>query len=241
MGFVRNLSSSEIVDQVAWSKRIWEAHTDSRLTNIVFMGMGEPLRNYDNVVEALRVLLDPIGLNFSKRKITVSTSGVVPILERFGQEDLDVNVAISLNATTDAVRDKIMPVNQKWNLAELLGVLRRYPLNPNRRITFEYVMLSKVNDTDGDAKRLIKMLHGLPSKVNLIPWNPFAGAQFERPERGRIQSFKELLLAAGVNATIRESRGSEELAACGQLGQPAKAAEWRDQHRESRRRGLERG
>lgn len=241
MGFVRNLSSSEIVDQVAWAKQIWESHTGSHLSNIVFMGMGEPLRNYDNVVEALQVLLDPIGLNLSKRRITVSTSGVVPILERFGGEELDVNIAISLNATTDAVRDELMPVNQKWNLAELLGALRRYPLKPNRRITFEYVMLAGVNDSDNDAKRLVKLLHGLPSKVNLIPWNPFAGARFERPDRAQIVHFKERLLAANVNVTIRESRGTEELAACGQLGEPSKAAAWREQHRDSRRRGLEQG
>jgi 23S rRNA (adenine2503-C2)-methyltransferase len=218
MGLVRNLSVGEIVDQIVHARRIFE--TDgSRLTNIVMMGMGEPLHNYDNVVAALRLMMAPKGLGLSHRKITVSTSGLVPMIEKLGQ-DVEVNLAISLNATTDALRDEIMPVNKRWNLETLMAALRKHPLRGGRRITFEYVMLRDLNDSLEDAARILKLLRGIPSKVNLIPWNPHPGAPFARPERGRVLQFQEYLAQHYLQVNVRETRGLESMAACGQLGKP---------------------
>jgi 23S rRNA (adenine2503-C2)-methyltransferase len=236
MGLVRHLTPAEVVEQVAWAKALWEPQHGRRISNIVFMGMGEPLHNYDTTTQALRVLLDGDGLNFSRRKVTVSTSGLVPAIERLGAEpDIRVNLAISLNATTDEVRDRVMPINKKWNIEQLLGALRRYPLEPRQRITFEYVLLSEVNDALDDARRLHKMLQGIPHKVNLIPWNPFPGAPFARPERPAIERFQRYLLDHSVNTTVRETRGLEAMAACGQLGQPGEANAWRQTLRDARK------
>ncbi len=236
MGLVRHLEPAEIVEQVAWAKSLWEPQHGRRISNIVFMGMGEPLHNYDSVTQALRILLDPEGMNFSRRKITVSTSGLVPAIERLGSEsDIRVNLAISLNASNDETRDVVMPINKKWNLDQLLGALRHYPLEPRQRITIEYVMLGGVNDTLDDARRLLKILAGIPHKINLIPWNPFPGVEFQRPDRDHVERFQRFLLDHNVNTTIRETRGLEAMAACGQLGQPGQADAWRQTLREARR------
>lgn len=219
MGLVRNLSVGEIVEQVSHVRRMFPEEEHGRLTNIVMMGMGEPLHNYDNVVEALRLMTDEKGLGLSNRKVTVSTSGLVPAIEKLG-EDIIVNLAISLNATTDELRDEIMPVNKRWPLEVLMQTLRDYPLKQRRRITFEYVLLKDVNDTLEDAGRIIKLLRGIPSKINLIPWNPHPGGDFQRPEAQNIERFQDYLRQRNLNVTIRETRGLDSMAACGQLGKP---------------------
>jgi 23S rRNA (adenine2503-C2)-methyltransferase len=212
IGFRRNLEPHEIVDQVISVSR---AINPRALTNIVMMGMGEPLANFDNVVEALRRLTD-LG-KISPRRITLSTAGIVPKIIELAQKDPKVNLAVSLNATTDEVRDRIMPINRVHPLRELLDVCRRFPLPGRRRITFEYVLLKGVNDSIEDAHRLAKLLRGIPSKVNLIPFNPYEGAEFERPEEARIQAFQRVLLDAHMTALVRKSRGQDISAACGQL------------------------
>jgi 23S rRNA (adenine2503-C2)-methyltransferase len=165
----RNLTAGEIVGQVLSLQS--DRGTDAKRLNIVIMGMGEPLLNYDNVMKALRLMTDPLGMSISTRRITLSTSGVVPGLERLAQEDLVPNLAISLNATTDEVRDRLIPINRKWNIATLLDACRRFPLEPRRRITFEYVLMEGVNDSEEDALRLVSLLKGVKKKVNLIPLN----------------------------------------------------------------------
>jgi 23S rRNA (adenine2503-C2)-methyltransferase len=213
LGYGRNLTAGEIVEQVYRATKL----AGRRPTNLVFMGMGEPLHNFDNLTRALGLLQHPWGLNFSPRRITVSTVGLVPGIEKLGQLSPAPNLAISLNATTDEVRDRIMPVNRKWPIAELLAAARRFPLAHGRRVTFEYVMLAGVNDSDADADRLVRLLRGMPSKVNLIPWNPFQGPQFERPSAERIRTFQERLRAAHMAVYIRTPRGDDIDAACGQL------------------------
>jgi 23S rRNA (adenine2503-C2)-methyltransferase len=219
MGLVRNLSPGEIVEQVVHIRRMFPEEEHGRLTNIVMMGMGEPLHNYDNVLAALKLMTDPKGLDLSNRKVTVSTSGLVPAIEKLGQ-DVVVNLAVSLNATTDALRDELMPVNKRWPLAVLMEALRRYPLQQRRRITFEYVLLRDRNDSLEDAARIIKLLQGIPSKINLIPWNPHPGGDFARPEPARVERFLDYLRERNLNVTIRETRGLDSMAACGQLGKP---------------------
>ena len=218
---VRNLAPAEIVGQIMVARDDlgeWPAPAEGRkITNIVLMGMGEPLYNYDNVATAMRIAMDQEGLSVSKRKITLSTSGVVPEMERCGRE-LDVNLAVSLHATTDEVRDRIMPINKKYPLEMLLAACRSYPGTHNaRRITFEYVMLKGVNDSEDDAKRLIRLLKGIPAKVNLIPFNPWPGTFFECSEATTITRFADLLSAAHISAPVRATRGDDILAACGQL------------------------
>ncbi len=219
MGLKCNLSIGEITDQVIHARRIFPEEQWGRLSNIVMMGMGEPLHNYDNVVEAMRLMTDDKGLGLSNRKVTVSTSGLVPAIKKLG-EDINVNLAISLNATTDDLRDVLMPVNKRWNLDTLLQALREYPLRQRRRITFEYVLLEGLNDTMDDAKRMVKMLRGIPCKINLIPWNPHPGTDYKRPSGNRIRRFQQYLLDNNYNALVRETRGIEAMAACGQLGKP---------------------
>ena len=218
---VRNLAPAEIVGQIMVARDDlgeWPAPAEGRkITNIVLMGMGEPLYNYDNVATAMRIAMDQEGLSVSKRKITLSTSGVVPEMERCGRE-LDVNLAVSLHATTDEVRDHIMPINKKYPLKMLLDACRSYPGTHNaRRITFEYVMLKGVNDSEDDARRLIKLLKGIPAKVNLIPFNPWPGTFFECSDAATITRFADLLSAAHISAPVRATRGDDILAACGQL------------------------
>lgn len=227
---VRNLGAHEIVQQVMHARDAlneWPRENEKsdqardrdgdRLTNIVFMGMGEPLYNYENVSAAIRILLDENGLNLSKRRVTLSTSGVVPQIRQCGDE-LGVNLAISLHATTDTQRSEIMPINNKYPLAELLDACRSYPgVGPSRKITFEYVMLDGVNDSDDDARRLVQLLRDIPAKVNLIPFNIWPGAAYAPSTPARVRSFAAILGKAGLESPIRRPRGEDILAACGQL------------------------
>ena len=211
LGLRRNLAAHEIVDQVLEARRI-----ESVITNIVFMGMGEPLHNYAEVVAAIDVLTAQWGVGFSPRRITVSTVGLVPAMKRL-LEDTKVNLAVSLSATTDAVRTRLMPVDRKYPLATLLAACRELPLPRRKRITFEYVMLRGENDSLEDARRLATLLRGIPSKVNLIPFNAFPGNPFTSTPRAQIEAFRAALLRHGIHGTIRESRGRDIQAACGQL------------------------
>jgi 23S rRNA (adenine2503-C2)-methyltransferase len=215
MGLVRNLSAGEIVGQV-WAARA-TLESGARLTHIVFMGMGEPLANYAATVKALRILIAPLGFGFSPRRITVSTVGLVRGLERLAKENLRVNVAISLHASTDEARSSLMPVNRGWGLDDLLAACRRFPLAVRQRMTFEYALLDKVNDSAEDAQRLVRRLRGLRAKVNLIPFNEWPGSSFRRPPPERILAFQRALLDAGLTATVRWSKGEDVGAACGQL------------------------
>src|SRR5512143_605447 len=182
MGLKRNLDVGEIVDQVHLARRLLaEVDPGRKLTNLVYMGMGEPLHNYDNMVKSLRILTHDKGAKLGQRRITVSTAGLVPKLEKLGREDVRPNLAVSLNAPNDEIRDEIMPINKKWNIGKLLAALKAYPLEQRRRITFEYVLLAGVNDSLRDAAQLAKLLRGVKCKVNIIPWNPHPEAPYERP------------------------------------------------------------
>ncbi len=219
MGLLRNLSAGEICDQV------YRVNADLRglgvpgerpLTNLVYMGMGEPLHNYDNVLRSLEFLLSEEGSNFSQRHITVSTSGLVPNIGRFA-EDTGVKLAVSLNATTDEQRAKLMPVDKKWNIAALIDAVRKFPSRQGRRVTFEYVLLRDVNDSDADAARLAALLKGLPVKVNLIPYNENPGLGFGDPGAERLAAFRKELGLRGITSMVRKNRGRDIAAACGQL------------------------
>ena len=218
---VRNLTVEEIVGQVMIARDAlgeWPSPQDDRqVTNIVLMGMGEPLYNYDNVAVALKIVMDPEGLSISRRKITLSTSGVVPMIHRCGAE-LAVNLAVSLHAVRDDIRDRLVPLNRKYPIAELLEACRTYPGSSNaRRITFEYAMLKGVNDSPSDARALVRLLAGIPAKVNLIPFNPWPGAPYECSSDAAIKAFSDIVFAAGYSAPVRTPRGRDILAACGQL------------------------
>jgi 23S rRNA (adenine2503-C2)-methyltransferase len=213
LGFGRNLGAGEIVEQVYLGRAI----AGRRISNLVYMGMGEPLHNYAQVVRSLRILTHDLGANFSNRRITVSTAGLVAGIEKLGREDVRPNLAVSLNATTDEIRDQVMPINQKWNLAKLLGAIRAYPLERRRRVTFEYVLLAGVNDSREDAARLARLLRGLPCKVNLIPWNPHPLAPYRRPSPEAIEAFQNEVKRLGLPAYLRTPRGDDIDAACGQL------------------------
>ncbi len=218
---VRNLEASEIVGQVMLARDQvgdWTAQSQDRvINNIVLMGMGEPLYNYDNVARAVHLLTDPDGISISRRRITLSTSGVVPMMQRCGEE-LGVNLAISLHATQDELRNQIMPINRKYPIKELMEACRNYPgLSNSRRITFEYVMLKGVNDSLADARALVKLLAGIPSKINLIPFNAWPGSAFECSDDAVIEAFGDYLNNAGYVSPIRRPRGRDILAACGQL------------------------
>ena len=224
---VRNLGPHEILQQIMYARDVlgeWpvagekkDANQGRDLTNIVLMGMGEPLYNYANVAKAMQICMDEDGLGISKRRITLSTSGVVPQIVQCGEE-LNVNLAISLHAPNDAVRSEIMPINNKYPLAELLDACRNYPgLSDNRRITFEYVMLKDVNDSDDQARELAQLLRGIPCKVNLIPFNPWPNSPYECSSGNRIHAFARILNGEGYDAPIRKTRGQDILAACGQL------------------------
>jgi 23S rRNA (adenine2503-C2)-methyltransferase len=216
-GFTRELKSYEIVDQILEISRVLQQERKRRITNIVLMGIGEPLANFDEVLRALTVITSDKGLDFATRRVTVSTAGLVPEIEKLGRSGVKVNLAISLNATTDAVRDTIMPVNRRYPIKELLAACRSYPLEPRRRITFEYVLLKGVNDTKEDAQRLARLLRGIKSKVNLIPFNPFPGSEFERSDDATVRRFQKILLDHHYITPVRESRGRDISAACGQL------------------------
>jgi 23S rRNA (adenine2503-C2)-methyltransferase len=218
LGLRRNLDAGEIVDQVYLARRLLaEVEPGRRISNLVYMGMGEPLHNYDNLVRSLRILTHDKGIGLSQRRITVSTSGLVPKLERLGGEDVRPNLAVSLNAPSDAIRDAIMPINRKWNIAQLLGALRAYPLEQRRRITFEYVLLAGVNDAPADAVQLARLLRGIRCKVNLIPFNPHPEAPYERPSHAVITAFQDECRRLGLAVYLRTPRGDDIDAACGQL------------------------
>jgi 23S rRNA (adenine2503-C2)-methyltransferase len=218
---VRNLSAAEIVGQVMAVKDDlgeWpSASEDRRMSNVVFMGMGEPLYNLDHVAKAIEIIADGDGLSISRRRITVSTSGVVPKMRRLGEET-SAMLAISLHATHDALRDELVPINRKYPIAALMEACRAYPGVGNaRRITFEYVMLRGVNDTDAEARDLVRLLKGVPAKINLIPFNPWPGAPYECSSWERIEAFADIVNRAGYASPIRTPRGRDILAACGQL------------------------
>ncbi|UWQ91227.1 23S rRNA (adenine(2503)-C(2))-methyltransferase RlmN [Rhodobacteraceae bacterium M382] len=222
---VRNLNASEIVGQVMMARDDLDewpvpgAPKDETrlLSNIVLMGMGEPLYNFDNVRDAMKIVMDPEGIQLSRRRITLSTSGVVPEIARTAEE-IGCLLAVSFHATTDEVRDKLVPINKRWNIAALLEVLRAYPrLTNSERITFEYVMLDHVNDSKEDAQRLVELIEGIPAKVNLIPFNEWPGSPYKRSSNNRIHAFADIIYKAGYASPIRTPRGEDILAACGQL------------------------
>jgi 23S rRNA (adenine2503-C2)-methyltransferase len=223
MRLVRNLEPAEIVGQVMLARDAlgeWPSQPEGRLlSNIVMMGMGEPLYNFENVRDALKIVMDGDGLALSKRRITLSTSGVVPMMARSGEE-IGVNLAVSLHAVTKEVRDEIVPLNRKYGIEELLEACAAYPgANNARRITFEYVMLKDKNDSDADARELVRLIrkYKLPAKVNLIPFNPWPGAPYECSSDERVQRFSDIVFEAGISAPIRRPRGRDIMAACGQL------------------------
>jgi 23S rRNA (adenine2503-C2)-methyltransferase len=223
---VRNLTAGEIVGQIMlarddlddWVKPGEGMGERPRLvSNIVLMGMGEPLYNFDAVRDAMKIAMDGEGISLSRRRITLSTSGVVPEISRAGEE-IGCMLAISFHATTDEVRDRLVPINKRWNIAALLDALRAYPkLSNSERITFEYVMLDGVNDTEEDARRLVKLIDGIPAKINLIPFNEWPGAPYKRSSNNRIHRFADILYKAGYATPIRTPRGEDIMAACGQL------------------------
>ena len=218
LGFTRNLTPGEIVDQVYRARTLIDAtEPGRRLTNLVYMGMGEPLHNYANLVRSLELLTHGLGANLSQRRITVSTSGIVPAITRLGNEAVRPNLAISLNAASDEVRASIMPVNRKYDITALLAALRAYPLERRRRVTFEYVLLAGINNRREDAERLAKLLAGFPAKVNLIPWNPHPEAPFARPTAAATEAFQNLVKELGLPTYLRTPRGDDIAAACGQL------------------------
>jgi 23S rRNA (adenine2503-C2)-methyltransferase len=223
MKLVRNLTPGEIVGQVMLARDAlgeWPSPPDGRLlTNIVMMGMGEPLYNFDSVKKALGIVMDGDGISLSKRRITLSTSGVVPMMARAGAE-IGVNLAVSLHAVTKEVRDEIVPINKKYGIDELLAACAAYPgANNARRITFEYVMLKDKNDSDDDARELVRLIrkYKLPAKVNLIPFNPWPGVGYECSDDDRIARFSDIIFRAGISAPVRTPRGRDIMAACGQL------------------------
>jgi 23S rRNA (adenine2503-C2)-methyltransferase len=221
-GFVRNLKLSEMVDQVFAARSLLSP--DQKITNLVLMGMGEPLLNYDEVIKFLNIATHQKGLCFAPKRVTVSTSGIAPLvpeifnrgIERLGKET-KVNLAVSLNATTDEVRSHLMPINKKYPLQILLDACRKYPAVRNRHITFEYILIQGINDTVEDAKRLVRLLKGIKCKINLIPFNLFPGTEFKRPSDKAILSFQKVLLDNNYVIIIRTSKGQDISAACGQL------------------------
>ena len=215
MGLERNLGAGEIVGQVIGAARMLEP--GRRLTHVVYMGMGEPLANHQATVRSLRILTDPAGFAMAPRRITVSTVGLVGGIERLAGENLRVNLAISLHATSNDIRDRIMPVNKGFAIEELLAACKRFPLLFRQRMTFEYVLLDGVNDAREDAHRLVRLLKGIRGKVNLIPFNDWEGSRFARPPLPRIIAFQGYLLEQGIIATVRWSKGEDIGAACGQL------------------------
>jgi 23S rRNA (adenine2503-C2)-methyltransferase len=233
MGLARNLTPGEIVEQVHRANRriveLGEGEGPRPLTNLVFMGMGEPLANYRSLKVALDLLLSEDGPNFSHRHVTVSTSGLVPVMRRLGEET-PVKLAVSLNATTDAQRDVLMPINRRYPLAQLLDACRSFPVRNGRRITFEYVLLGGVNDSLEDAARLVELVRAIPTKVNLIPYNANPGLPYRAPAPDRVLAFQEALAARNLTAVVRKNRGRDISAACGQLaaeggpGDPRRAA-----------------
>jgi 23S rRNA (adenine2503-C2)-methyltransferase len=217
-GFNRNLSTGEIIAQVWVAARALGSRADSNrvISNVVMMGMGEPLLNYDNVVRAMHLMQDDFGFGLSRRRITLSTAGIVPAIRQLRQ-DCDVSLAVSLHAPDDMLRNELVPLNRKYPIRELLAACRDYVGEGRRRVTFEYVLLDGINDTDAHASELVRCLEGVPAKVNLIPFNPFPGSNYRRSPRARVDRFFELLNRAGIVTITRKTRGDDIDAACGQL------------------------
>ena len=213
-GLIRNLKSSEIVNQVIQIRKSMDE--PEKLTNIVFMGMGEPLANFEAMKKAVHNIISQDALNFSHRRVTLSTCGLIPEIGRLGQE-LPINLAISLNAADDTTRNFLMPINRKYPLGKLIEALSRYPLSRGRRITVEYILIRDINDRPADARRLARLLKDIRAKINLIPFNHYSGSPFHSPDKGRLLEFQQVLIGKHLTATIRKSKGSDISAACGQL------------------------
>ncbi|HVX05520.1 MAG TPA: 23S rRNA (adenine(2503)-C(2))-methyltransferase RlmN [Rhodanobacteraceae bacterium] len=235
-GFNRNLAASEIIGQV-WhaAKQLGNVtHQQRRITNVVMMGMGEPLLNFDNVVKAMSLMRDDLGFGLASKRVTLSTAGVVPMIDKLG-EVADVSLAVSLHAPNDELRTQLVPLNKRWGIDELLDACARYAARkPRATITFEYTLMKGINDTPALAKQLVKLMRRLPGKVNLIPFNPFPGTQYERSDETVIRDFQSILLNAGVQTMVRRTRGEDIDAACGQL--KGKVADRTRRHAEFQRR-----
>jgi len=221
-GFVRNLSAGEMVAQVMTGWRLY----GRRARNLVLMGMGEPLHNYEETARFVRIATDPLGLSFSPRRVTVSTAGYVPGIRRLIEDRLPCNLALSLNATLDAQRRRIMPIGRRWPLAELLHWAGVFARRTKKRLLIEYVLLAGINDTDADARRLLELLEPIPCTINLLPFNEFPGSPFHRPDAARVHAFRNLLAKAGRVVVVRRSRGLDISAACGQLRSKAATGRW---------------
>ena len=215
MGWKRDLSVSEIVNQILGARETLEGK--STITNIVLMGMGEPLANYGNTLKAIALMIHPDAFKFSSRRVTLSTVGLLPGLEQLAKDKISFRLAISLNASDEVTRSQLMPVNRRYPLKKILEMCRNFPLKPRARITFEYVMIDGINDSLQDAKRLLRILRNIPSKINLIPLNEDPGIPFKRPSDEKVNRFQEILMEGGLTAIVRTSKGGEISAACGQL------------------------
>jgi 23S rRNA (adenine2503-C2)-methyltransferase len=215
IGWKRNLTTSEILNQILAVRETLDGKRS--ITNIVLMGMGEPLANYQNTMKAIELMLHPDAFKFSSRRVTLSTVGLLPEMEKMAKERIRFRLAISLNATDEETRSHLMPVNRRYPLKKVLELCRKFPLQPRSRITFEYVMVKDINDSPRDAKRLLKILKGIPSKVNLIPLNEAPGIPFKRPSDETVREFQEILMEGGLTTIVRASKGAEISAACGQL------------------------
>jgi 23S rRNA (adenine2503-C2)-methyltransferase len=214
-GWKRDLKPSEIINQILSIRETLADRTS--VTNVVLMGMGEPLANYENVLKAVELMLHPDAFKFSSRRVTLSTAGLIPEIERLAKEKIQFRLAVSLNATEEEVRSHLMPINRRYPLGKVLAVCRNFPLRPRTRITFEYVLINGINDSPQDAKRLVRILQGIPSKINLIPLNEAPEIPYKRPSEEKIMRFQEILMEAGLTAIVRASKGTDISAACGQL------------------------
>jgi 23S rRNA (adenine2503-C2)-methyltransferase len=215
-GFIRNLSVGEIVNQIVALKRDVNISSDKSV-NIVFMGMGEPLDNFDNVVKSIEIFTDNMGLDLAPKRLTISTSGIAPKMLKLGEKDMGINIALSLHAVDDEMRTKLMPINKAYNIASVLDAIKQIPINIRKRVMFEYLVIKDLNDDILSAKKLLKLLNGMRAKVNLILFNPHEGSEFERPDKQKVQEFRNYLVNKGLVCTIRESKGLDISAACGQL------------------------
>ncbi|NPA54887.1 MAG: 23S rRNA (adenine(2503)-C(2))-methyltransferase RlmN [Epsilonproteobacteria bacterium] len=220
-GFVRNLSVAEIVAQVLMMKKV-KNFAQNKSLNVVYMGMGEPLDNYDNVVKAIRIIQDEDGLNISPRRQTLSTSGIAPKITKLAKEDLGINLAISLHAVDDKLREELIPMNKAYNIQSVIDAVRQFPINKRKKVLFEYLVIDGVNDDKKSADKLVKLLNGIAAKVNLIYFNPYPGTTYKRPTTQKMEEFKNYLNKKGVICTIRQSKGMDISAACGQLRQKDK-------------------
>jgi 23S rRNA (adenine2503-C2)-methyltransferase len=215
-GFVRNLSAGEIVAQV-WFMKKFKNFDENKALNVVYMGMGEPLDNYQNLVKAIKIIAHPDGLNISPKRQTISTSGIAPKIKKLGEENLGVNLAISLHAVDDKLREELIPLNKAYNIQSVINAVREFPIDKRKKVMFEYLVIKDVNDDIASAKKLVKLLNGIPSKVNLIYFNPYPGSPYQRPDEETMKKFQRFLLDKGITCTIRESKGIDISAACGQL------------------------